>query len=179
LAEQSHCGHQEEAKVQIVEQKIILKDGQAAITLPGTTNNMIVPDNGIEAGLFKFISDNSSIVNDTTWFNFDRLTFETGKNTLVASSQEQLGNIANILKAYPNVKVKIGGYTDNTGNAVANLKLSGDRANTVMGELVKLGIVADRMKAKGYGQEHPVCPANDTEECRQKNRRISMRVTEK
>jgi len=179
LAEQSHCCHKEELKTEIVEQKIMIKDGQAAITLPGSTATMQVPDNGIEAGLFQFISNNSSIVNDTTWFDFDRLTFETGKNTLDASSQEQLGNIANILKAFPNVKVKIGGYTDNTGSADANLKLSGERASNVMDELAKLGIASDRMKAEGYGQNHPVCPANDTEECKQKNRRISMRVTEK
>ena len=178
LAEQGH-GHKEEPKMQIVEQKIMIQDGQAAITLPGSTSAMQVPDNGIEAGLFKFISDKDAQVNDTTWFDFDRLTFETGKNTLDASSQEQLGNIANILKVFPNVKVKIGGYTDNTGDANANLKLSGERANTVMSSLVAMGIVADRMKAEGYGQSHPVCPANDTEECKQKNRRISMRVTEK
>ena len=47
-----------------------------------------------------------------------------------------------------------------------------------MAELVKLGIDAMRLDSKGYGEEHPVA-SNDTEEGRAKNRRISMRVTEK
>ena len=56
--------------------------------------------------------------------------------------------------------------------------LSQDRANNVMAELVKLGVEPARMDAKGYGEEHPVAD-NATEEGRAKNRRISLRVTEK
>jgi K(+)-stimulated pyrophosphate-energized sodium pump len=96
----------------------------------------------------------------------------------VSSSQEQLKNIAEILKAYPNVNVKLGGYTDNTGNAASNQKLSEDRATSVREELVNLGIDKDRLEAEGYGQEHPVA-SNDTEEGRAQNRRISIRVTKK
>ena len=72
------------------------------------------------------------------------------------------------------MKVKIGGYTDNTGNKEANLKLSQDRATNVMSELVKLGVGASRMEAEGYGEDHPVAD-NATEEGRAKNRRISLR----
>lgn len=148
------------------------------ITL-GNNQVMDVPSNGIEANLYNFVSNQETVVNDTTWFDFDRLLFKTGSNELEPSSQEQLTNIANILKAFPSVKVKVGGYTDNVGKPENNLKLSSDRANTVMNSLIAMGIAADRMKAEGYGDQHPVCPANDTEECRQQNRRISMRVLEK
>jgi outer membrane protein OmpA-like peptidoglycan-associated protein len=137
-----------------------------------------IPRLGIENKLIDFIEDASKPVDKTTWFDFDRLLFDTGKATLQPSSQEQLGNIANILKAYPKVKVKIGGYTDNTGNSAANLALSSERANNVMAELVKLGVPADRMTAEGYGDQFPVGD-NATEEGRAKNRRISLRVTEK
>jgi outer membrane protein OmpA-like peptidoglycan-associated protein len=82
------------------------------------------------------------------------------------------------LKAYPNVKIKIGGYTDNTGDSAANLKLSQDRADNVKAELIQLGVAPNRVEAQGYGEEHPVAD-NSTEEGRQKNRRISMRVTQK
>lgn len=150
-----------------------------SIALPNGGASMDVPSNGIEAKLFQFIGDNNLLVNDTTWFDFDRLQFQTGKTVLEASSQEQLGNIANILKAFPKVNVKIGGYTDNVGKAEDNQKLSAERANHVMEGLINLGIDANRMKAEGYGDKHPVCPANDTEECKQQNRRISMRVTQK
>ena len=133
---------------------------------------------GIESQLINFIEDGSKVVDKTTWFNFDRLLFDTGKATLQPQSQEQLKNIAEILKAYPNVNIKIGGYTDNVGDPKSNLKLSADRANTVMAELVAMGIDKGRLEAEGYGQEHPVA-SNDTEEGRQQNRRIAVRVTKK
>lgn len=137
-----------------------------------------VPQNGIENQLATFIGDSSKQVDKTTWFNFDRLTFDTGKATLQSSSQEQLNNVAAILKAYPNVHVKVGGYTDNTGSADANLKLSDDRAKNVMDALVAAGIDQSRLESKGYGDEHPVAD-NSTEEGRAQNRRISLLVTAK
>jgi outer membrane protein OmpA-like peptidoglycan-associated protein len=85
----------------------------------------------------------------TTWFDFDRLTFDTGAPTLQPSSAEQLQNITAILKAYPKINATIGGYTDNTGNKDANLKLSGNRATNVMQEFVSRGIDASRLEAKG------------------------------
>lgn len=134
---------------------------------------------GIESQLISFIEDANKPVDKTTWFNFDQLLFETGKATLMPESEVQLKNIAEILKAFPKVKIKVGAYTDNVGNPASNLKLSSDRAANVMNALVGLGIEKTRLTAEGYGQEHPVCPANDTEECKQQNRRVAVRVTEK
>ncbi len=142
----------------------------------GVTLN--IPENGIENNLLKFIEDKDAVINKTTWFDFDRLTFETGKSTLKPESEEQLKNISEILKAYPNVNVKLGGYTDNVGNANDNLQLSGERALMVKAELIKLGITDARLESEGYGQENPVS-TNDTEEGRASNRRISIRVTKK
>ncbi len=136
-----------------------------------------IPENGIENNLLGFIESGKAVDKDT-WFDFDRLTFETGSATLKPASQEQLKNIAEILKAYPGVHVKLGGYTDNTGNAASNQKLSEERAQSVKTELVQLGIIGDRLAAEGYGQEHPVA-SNETAEGRAKNRRISIRVTTK
>ena len=138
-----------------------------------------IPENGTEAQVVAFIEDASKPVDKTTWFNFDRLTFETGKATLdMTKSEEQLKNIVEILKCYPKAKFKIGGYTDNTGNPEANMKLSQERANTVVSSLVGLGIEAGRLEAEGYGDQHPVA-SNDTEEGRAQNRRIALRVMEK
>ena len=114
-----------------------------------------IPEFGVENKLIAFIEDPQRPLDDKTWFSFDRLTFETGKATLKPESQEQLKNIAEILKAYPKAAIKIGGYTDNTGDPQANLKLSQQRADAVMADLVKLGVDAGRLKAEGYGQEHP------------------------
>lgn len=126
----------------------------------------------------KFITDSSRPVDETTWFNFDRLLFDTGSATLQPSSQEQLNNIAAILKAYPNVHVKIGGYTDNVGDAASNLQLSQARAQNVMNAIVAAGIDPSRLEAQGYGEDHPVGD-NSTPEGRAQNRRIALRVTAK
>lgn len=138
-----------------------------------------VASTGIEAGLVGFIDDAAKVVDKTTWFNFDRLTFETGKNTLdMTKSEDQLKNVAAILKCYPKVKLKVGGYTDNVGNAAANMKLSAARAETVVAQLIAMGVEKGRLTAEGYGDQHPVGD-NTTEEGRAANRRISVRVTEK
>lgn len=137
-----------------------------------------IPENGIENKLLGFIEDKSKPVDKTTWFDFDRLLFDTGKSSLQAASEEQLTNIAEIMKAYPQVELKLGGYTDNKGDAAANKELSQKRAEIVKEMLVKKGIDAKRLEAEGYGQENPIA-SNDTDEGRQQNRRVSARVTKK
>lgn len=137
-----------------------------------------VPENGIENKLISFIKDGSKPVDKETWFDFDRLLFATGSADLETSSNEQLQNIAAILKAYPGVHLRIGGYTDNTGSAAANVKLSQDRASNVMAALVTQGVDPSLLDARGYGEEHPVAD-NATEAGRAQNRRISVRVTQK
>jgi len=137
-----------------------------------------VPANGVEGRLLAFIRDPNRQPDSTSWFDFDRLLFNSGSATLQPQSNEQLQNIASILRAYPNVHMRIGGYTDNTGSADQNLTLSNDRANSVMNSLVNLGVAPDRLDARGYGQDHPVAD-NSTEEGRARNRRISMLVTQK
>jgi len=135
--------------------------------------------NGIEAQLLKFIQDPAAKPGKDNWFDFDHLLFETASDKLnLEKSQVQLNNVFEILKAYPAVKIKIGGYTDNVGDAAKNKDLSARRAKTVLAELVKLGIAATRMEAEGYGQEHPVAD-NATEEGRAKNRRVSVSVRAK
>ncbi len=135
-------------------------------------------EGGIENNLITFIEDANRVVDKETWFDFDHLLFDTGKATLQLESQVQLQNVAEILKAFPKVNLKIGGYTDNQGDPKANLRLSVDRAHNVKNELIKLGIDAKRLEADGYGDKHPIGD-NATEEGRQKNRRISVRVTQK
>ncbi|MDB5275772.1 MAG: sodium-translocating pyrophosphatase [Ferruginibacter sp.] len=142
-------------------------------------NEITVGGNSAEKKLFDFITDGSKAVDKNTWFTMDRLYFETGKTTLKPASQEQLKNIAAILKAYPAVELKLGGYTDNSGDSATNVKLSGDRATSAKDELVKLGATAARLSAEGYGAQFPVCPENDTKECKAQNRRIDIRVTKK
>jgi OOP family OmpA-OmpF porin len=157
------------------------RQGMAALgafskrTLPDGVE-LDIPAMGVESKLIGFIEDKRHGVDETTWFSFDRLTFDTGKATLKPASQEQLKNVAEIMKAYPNVKIKLGGYTDNVGDPQANLDLSQHRADAVRTEIVAMGVDPGRMEAKGYGEEHPVAD-NSTEEGRAMNRRIDINVT--
>lgn len=137
-----------------------------------------IPERGVEARLLSFIQDKDKTVTETTWFDFDRLYFRPGSASLLPESQEQLNNIAAILAAYPNVRLKVGGFTDNVGSADRNLQMSRDRANTVVTELVRRGISPDRLAPEGYGEQEPIAD-NSTQEGRARNRRVSMMVTQK
>lgn len=136
------------------------------------------PERGVEGKLLAFIQDPGHTPDKTSWFDFDRLLFDTDSATLQPQSTEQLNNIATILKACPAVHLTIGGYTDNTGDPTHNQKLSQDRADSVVAQLETMGIAADRLRAKGYGDQYPVGD-NSTAEGRALNRRISMLVTAK
>lgn len=147
------------------------------VILPGGVT-LNIPQYGVESQLLTFIQDPSKSPDQNVWFNYDRLLFNTDSTTLRPESGEQLRNIAAIMTAYPKVHLKIGGYTDNVGDADSNLRLSQDRANAVMAELVRLGVAPERMEAQGYGEQYPVAD-NTTADGRAKNRRISVNVTEK
>jgi OOP family OmpA-OmpF porin len=136
------------------------------------------PERGMEGRLVLFIEDPNAVVTRESWYDFDRLLFDTNEATLRPESHEQLENIAIILRAYPAVDVKVGGYTDNTGPSELNLKLSQARAESVRAELVKRGIAAERIAAEGYGEKYPMGD-NATPEGRAMNRRTAIRVTKK
>ena len=140
--------------------------------------NLDFLESSIENEMIKFIEDPATAVDKETWFNFRNLTFETGSAIIDSTSMKEVDNIAEILKAFPNVNIKVGGYTDNTGSDKINTKLSADRASNVVAALVKRGIDASRLQSEGYGPLHPVA-SNDTEEGKAQNRRIAVRVTKK
>ncbi len=142
-----------------------------------TGANLNFLEGGIEDQVIKFIESDVEAGKDN-WFNFKALNFASGSNVIDSTSMNEVKNIAEILKAFPNVNIKVGGYTDNTGDDAANLKLSGERAAAVKAALVGLGIADTRLESEGYGEQHPVA-SNDTEEGRSQNRRIAVSVRKK
>ncbi|MFN3850024.1 MAG: sodium-translocating pyrophosphatase [Spirosomataceae bacterium] len=134
-------------------------------------------ENGIEDQLIKFIESSDAIDKDK-WFNFNDLRFATGSSTIDSTSMNEVKNIAEIMKAFPNVNLKVGGYTDNVGDDAQNLKLSSERAKAVKEALTVLGIDAARVESEGYGEQHPVA-SNDTPEGQAQNRRIAVSVRKK
>ncbi len=147
------------------------------VHLPNNTT-LKTKRNSIEEKLAIYLNNPASVVDKTTWFDFDDLRFQTGKVDIELGQEAPLARIAQLLKAYPKVKLKIGAYTDNTGDSLKNMALSTGRAKTAVKELGLIGIAADRLTAEGYGPQHPIAD-NATEEGRSKNRRVSVRVTEK
>lgn len=108
-------------------------------------------------------------------FNAENIYFETGKATIQAVSFKNLDNIIDILNEYPNIRLKIEGHTDNTGSRELNLKLSEDRAFSVMNYFTDRGIPASRFQANGYGPDRPVA-TNETSDGRAKNRRTEIHL---
>ena len=99
-------------------------------------------NDGIERQLIEF-AESAKPPGETAWFSFDRLTFETDSATIqMLESREQLQNIVEILKAYPAMRIKIGGYTDNTGDGAHNVRLSKAQTEATEKALVSMGIDA-------------------------------------
>lgn len=101
--------------------------------------------------------------------------FDTGKATLKPESNKALNELVEVMKLKNTLEIEIAGHTDNVGSVESNMKLSQDRANSVKNYLVKNGIAATRVVAKGYGDTQPV-DDNSTEEGRRKNRRTEVRI---
>jgi outer membrane protein OmpA-like peptidoglycan-associated protein len=155
----------------------VLADGQSIFSLAGG-KEITAASNGVESKLLAFINDANASIDKNIWFDFDRLNFETGSSMLTSESKAQVINIVEILNAYPAVKIKIGGYTDNVGNPENNLSLSDTRAKAVMEAITSSGIAADRIEAEGYGEQYPVGD-NATPEGRAQNRRTAVSVRAK
>ncbi len=100
--------------------------------------------------------------------------FKPNNSELTADSYPMLDDVYESMKAYPEVKVEIAGYTDNVGSIANNKKNSLRRAETVRAYLILKGIDPSRITAVGRGPEDPVA-SNATNDGRAFNRRIEMK----
>ncbi|WP_420460145.1 OmpA family protein [Neolewinella sp.] len=113
--------------------------------------------------------------NDDNVLNLDYVTFETGSATLTDTSEYQLNDMIDFLRANEDVGAMLMGHTDDTGDAAANQTLSEQRARAVRAYLAAGGIANNRLMSKGYGAERPVAN-NTTEAGRQRNRRTEFYI---
>jgi outer membrane protein OmpA-like peptidoglycan-associated protein len=142
----------------------------ADVKLPDGVN-VAIPEASYLHGVYRFLSEAGS--GNSRTFVFEDVSFDGPSIKTVPATETAVKIVSRLLKAFPGVNIRIDGHTDNTGDPVANRRLSLERANAVKDVLVKAGVPADRISTEGFGSEKPLAP-NDTEENRAKNRRIEL-----
>ncbi len=108
--------------------------------------------------------------------NMSDVLFDLNKATLRPGAQLRLAKVAGIILAYPDLRLEIDGFTDNTGSPGYNQALSEKRAATVQNFLVSQGVTSSNVTIKGFGQQNPVA-TNTTAAGRQMNRRVEVVVS--
>lgn len=111
-------------------------------------------------------------------FSADFITFESGQSDLTAEAKKELNNLVQYLKKHEDMGVKIAAHTDNVGTLELNMKLSEERAKSVMQYLTAKGIEKKRIAATGYADTRPIAD-NATEKGRAQNRRVEFNILHK
>lgn len=101
--------------------------------------------------------------------------FDTNRSEIRPESHPELDRAARMLVEHPTLRLEVGGHTDAVGSDRLNERLSQARASAVLDYLVEAGVEADRISARGYGENRPVA-SNDTDEGRARNRRVEVRL---
>jgi peptidoglycan-binding protein ArfA len=104
------------------------------------------------------------------------VNFDTDGYSVASSSQQMLSEVAGKIKACPDAKITVKGFTDNTGNDAVNQPLSENRAKAVANFLVSQGVAAGNVSSQGFGSTNPVA-SNDTALGRAQNRRVEIAVS--
>ena len=101
--------------------------------------------------------------------------FATGKTTILSTSEPALNELFTLLSERPGQRIRIVGHTDDIGSDRSNQLLSEGRANSIREAMIERGIDGERIETKGRGERDPIVP-NDSEENRQKNRRVEIEL---
>ncbi len=105
----------------------------------------------------------------------ETLEFDFGSDVIRSSSTDGLDLVKELLDQNPKWRLKLSGHTDNVSSLKYNMNLSKKRVESIKKYLVKKGIKDNRIVLKWYGPTKPIAP-NDTEEGRQKNRRVEFLI---
>lgn len=132
-----------------------------------------IGEKSAEFKLIQMLKDHSFEINNNEeygWITLDQIDFIN--EDFSESAIEQLENIAHILNAFPESKLKFGGFTDDrTRNDEAKLIVE-----KVVQLLLNMEIDRNRFSYRVYGNKYFVCPSNDTDLCRAQNRRVDIRL---
>jgi outer membrane protein OmpA-like peptidoglycan-associated protein len=134
-------------------------------TINGIDDNDGCPDTG----------DARVIYDDGKFTVLEAIHFETGQAQIKQESYGLLDQVALMIKANPDLHVRVEGHTDDTGPHETNMRLSEARAAAVKQHLVSKGVSPQRLSSKGYGPDKPLINET-TPEARAKNRRVEFIV---
>jgi hypothetical protein len=149
------------------------EDSKDACPTQPETKNGVADDDGCPD------TDKSKVsISKEQIFILEQVLFDTNKATIRKESFDLLDQVAKVFVEHPEIKrVLVEGHTDDVGKDESNMKLSDNRAKAVVAYLVKKGVEAARLDAKGFGETKPVV-ANDSKENRQKNRRVVFTIVD-
>lgn len=105
----------------------------------------------------------------------EHLKFGLGEATILASSYDELDNLARVLNETPSMRMRLEGHTDYVGNPTANLNLSQMRVDAVKKYLTDKGVDANRIETKAFGGSQPLVQSSSSNE-RAANRRVEVRI---
>jgi outer membrane protein OmpA-like peptidoglycan-associated protein len=108
----------------------------------------------------------------------EKVLFQSGRSRILSKSYNILDSVAQVLRDYPALRIRIEGHTDSQGSERINQRLSQQRAESVFDYLVSKGIQASRMDPVGKGEEFPI-DTNRTSDGRSNNRRVEFHITNK
>ncbi|MBI5490260.1 MAG: OmpA family protein [Deltaproteobacteria bacterium] len=104
------------------------------------------------------------------------ILFRSNSNEILPESYPVLADVASIMEAHPEIRIRVEGHTDDRGSEEHNLALSRERAAAVVRFMVERhGIAADRLSSEGFGETQPIAP-NSTPEGRTRNRRVVFTI---
>jgi outer membrane protein OmpA-like peptidoglycan-associated protein len=150
-----------------------------ALKLPdGTVVN--AKRGGVEAQLIDFFNDPESKPSRRYPYNFDQVEFNQGTAVITNESMPQIQNVAMILKAYPNAKIKIGGFNEKGGDSAGNRALSESRAASISAALKTAGAGRSQIiSVEGFGSDFARYPEDAPDSLKAKDRRISISIRAK
>ncbi len=142
-----------------------LAEGQYTVSVTDANECIVnTPEEG--ATIYeKIISQGKFVTRD--------ILFDVNKATIKERSFIEISRIASFMKEHPLIKFRIEGHTDSQGDAGKNMRLSDQRAISILNSLVKFGIDPNRLTTKGFGESKPV-DDNTTAAGRANNRRVEF-----